>query len=571
MTTLTFSGRYRPTCSTDDVKELLQSLNISEPESITFPTTQGALNQIVVLEWSEETLKQVLETHNVIARPIDSSTRLLLRIASGELPQIKLENEAATLLWVAANTTIPVPRVICHDSTTDNVLKHEYMIMTFSEGVPGSTLYPTLTTEAMDHILDQLADYTLQLHQKPFDRISGLKTTKPSNTTATASSTKTTNPQITIVPGPLINENQWTIPEIRAHWPPQTTFELLNPTSSTGYPSLTSYLTAKLTCYIKAIPIHPALTSLPYLTERNINLLKQFLDVINQPQHADRINDTRYILAHRDLHFGQLLVDPTSFDITAVLDWEFAGVVPVPLWRGSFLWRGFTNTANNKNNTGSTPSDPSSPPSAIDDEQRAETTLLRRRWETRMRELEVHGGKGKEMLRDAKWRSREQEAAWDVVDLMRCIVEVVPRGVQMGDAKGWWGGVLEGLRGFGIDSGGGGGGHGQGYGFGSGQASTALMGSGTGSIRMGTAEGNAASFVMERVMRRSNGDDLGSGKRDAEIDVDTDITIDAGNGVIAQSPEPDDVVGSAIGKILLDVPMEKNLEAKEGGTALTST
>lgn len=495
---MSFTGQHRPTCSSGDVKKLLQSLGIPEPDTIAFPASQGSLNQIVVLEWAEPTLKDILNRYGVDPQQSDSPTCLLLRIASDEMPHIKLENEAATISWVASNTAIPVPHIVHHDSTTSNPLEHEYIIMTFSKGVPGSTLYPTLSTEAMDHILDQLGEHIIQLHQKPFDCVAGLKTTEDKQ----------------IIPGPFIDETQWTIPELAKHWPTTTKFEDLTPISPTGFPSFTEYLTARLTCYINAIPVHAALTSLPYLTKSNITLLTRFIKEINTPEQAELINDTRYILAHRDLHFGQLLIDPDTANITAILDWEFAAIIPAPLWQGSFLWRGDMN-------------------SPCSEEVRLERTLLRKRWEKRVAEMSG----GKEMLNDAKWRSDQQEAAWDVVNLMRCIVEVVPRGNQMDDAKRWWAEILEALEVFDI------------FPDRKGVEVVPTM------MDVGRGVDGSASVVDVRSDRQEQQKQQQERRRRLDTDAESDVDVTERLGEL--SVESDDVAGLALQNMLLNKPMEK--------------
>jgi aminoglycoside phosphotransferase (APT) family kinase protein len=58
------------------------------------------------------------------------------------------------------------------------------------------------------------------------------------------------------------------------------------------------------------------------------------------PEHAEKLNDVKLRLAHNDLHFGNISYDFESDRVTAILDWEFSGVVPFTLWnpRRSFLW-----------------------------------------------------------------------------------------------------------------------------------------------------------------------------------------------------------------------------------------
>ncbi|WKT50435.1 hypothetical protein QSH57_015383 [Fusarium oxysporum f. sp. vasinfectum] len=50
------------------------------------------------------------------------------------------------------------------------------------------------------------------------------------------------------------------------------------------------------------------------------------------PKHANELNLVKLRLAHKDLHFANIIFDPLLGKITAILDWEFAGVVPYPQW-----------------------------------------------------------------------------------------------------------------------------------------------------------------------------------------------------------------------------------------------
>lgn len=236
-----------------------------------------------------------------------------------------------------------------------------------------------------------------------------------------------------IGPGPVIDEVQWSEPDIATYFPAGTLPTDINPSSANGYASFTDLITAYMRCYLHAIRIHTGLSSLSYLQRENIMLLEQFVDIINHSPLSEKINDVPYILAHRDLHFGQLLIDPQTCRITAVLDWEFAQIAPFPLWKRGFLWHG----------------DPDIPWS---NEVFQERKRLRGRWKERIRIKEVKdGGEGVRALGAQKWKHKEQRAAWDVVNYMRCIVEVTPRGVQVDDARGWWEEVVKALKILGIE------------------------------------------------------------------------------------------------------------------------
>lgn len=404
-----------PVVSDDAIRAFVEELLQIHPHSITYPQSQGQMHRIIRLNFSDEQLVQALSKRRMILRDGESRDSLIIRVAAGGSEKAKLENEASVYIWLARNTTIPVPQILHHDSSANNPLGHKYMLMTHVLGKDGIALYKTLSPAQMDHVLDQLADHFVQLSQHPLEHIGGLRSL----------------PDGGIAPGPVINEVHWSEPDIATHFPPGTLAADLNPSSPTGFLSWTACLTAYMRCYIYAIRVHPALSALSYLKRENILLLEHWIETINQPLFSDKLNDIPCIMAHRDLHFGQLLLDPQTCHITAVLDWEFAQVVPFPLWIKGFLWDGDTTV-----------------PWSLGVSQ--ERKRLRKRWEERVR-VRKDDGEGVRALEAQSWRCEEQKAAWDVVNYVRCIIEVTPRGIQADEARLWWDEVVKALKVFGID------------------------------------------------------------------------------------------------------------------------
>lgn len=74
--------------------------------------------------------------------------------------------------------------------------------------------------------------------------------------------------------------------------------------------------------------------------QETIPRLEVFLTALSK--HSDKLNIVKLRLAHKDLHFANILYDVTSNNTTAILDWEFSGIVPFTKWdlRRSFLWSG---------------------------------------------------------------------------------------------------------------------------------------------------------------------------------------------------------------------------------------
>ena len=63
-------------------------------------------------------------------------TTYLLRIPIPVIPFYKTESEVATIAYLSANTTIPVPRIIAWHSSQDNVLGFEWILMEKLNAMP---------------------------------------------------------------------------------------------------------------------------------------------------------------------------------------------------------------------------------------------------------------------------------------------------------------------------------------------------------------------------------------------------------------------------------------------------
>ena len=124
--------------------------------------------------------------------------------------------------------------------------------------------------------------------------------------------------------------------------------------------------------------------------------IEAFLDVL--AQNAEMLNDVQLRLAHKDLHFGNILYDSDSSKITAAIDWEFASIV---LFTQRNPVKAFL----------------SSPPFTKEFEKETEALTFLDRCSRRS----VH------IARDAEFTSPEQEAMQKAANFLRAIVEVSPR------------------------------------------------------------------------------------------------------------------------------------------------
>ncbi|KAG9661827.1 hypothetical protein KCU64_g2331, partial [Aureobasidium melanogenum] len=241
----------------------------------------------------------------------------------------------------------------------------------------------------MDYVLDLLIGINADLHKHTWSHIGGLSLDTKGN----------------IIPEPLLEETFWFEPDILALWPPGETFESLN--ISGPYNSYTEYISAHLLKYKHAIEVHPSLGFMRDILAQ----LDRFLTVISAKPMQSKLNNIPLRLAHKDLHFANILVDRITTHITGIVDWGFAGVVPFTRWNPSraFLWNAQDN-----------------------DTSMAEKTALIDRYEKRARER----GLGY-LIDDAKFTSKEQENMQTAANFLRAIVEVCPRNQASGSVMGW--------------------------------------------------------------------------------------------------------------------------------------
>ncbi|KAH8812454.1 kinase-like domain-containing protein [Xylogone sp. PMI_703] len=324
---------------------------------------------------------------------------LILRVSGQHLPRIKTENEVGVMSWIAKNTTIPIPNIIAYDCTVDNPISHEYTLLSRVEGVTLSEIYQTLNDQQISQILDQLIDFLLQLHAHEWDAIGGLTVDK--------------NGDITV--GKVLDETFWQVPDIEKLWPRGETVTTLN--IGGPYSTYVEYISAQIRQYIYLIQIHKKLAFM----QDTIPRLEVFLTAL--PKYSDELNNAKLRLAHKDLHFANMLYDVKSNRITGILDWEFSGVVPFTKWnpRRSFLWNGQDNKESGE-------------------EKQRLLELFTQRCKER----------GVTILEDAAFSSPLQESMQKVADFLRAIVEVAPRDQRKDLVPSWRATVLENIARFNI-------------------------------------------------------------------------------------------------------------------------
>ncbi|KAI0437060.1 phosphotransferase enzyme family-domain-containing protein [Xylaria telfairii] len=107
----------------------------------------------------------------------------VMRVCLPVCPRAKTEAEVATLSWVSQHTSLPVPRVRAYDSSQNNPLGYEWLLMTKLEGKPLTACWPAVTMGSKERIVKQIAAFSVSAFRQPFHQGIGsiIKTRSGSN------------------------------------------------------------------------------------------------------------------------------------------------------------------------------------------------------------------------------------------------------------------------------------------------------------------------------------------------------------------------------------------------------
>jgi hypothetical protein len=230
----------------------------------------------------------------------------------------KVRNEVYILQFLSKHTTIPVPRVVSWGTLEDN-LQHlgPFIIMDYIEGVSLATILkqPTQTEQdevvlatdlddtKLEYVYEQLADYTLQLSRLDFATIGALSK----------------NP----------SSNEWTASERPLTYNMNELKTVVSNYPTSGFP-MAPFTSAK--AYLESL----ADEHLVHLrTQRNLardreDAKKRFIARHRFKQLIFRycLEDSPFKLYCDDLQPSNMLADPETLQITAVLDFEFTNTMP---------------------------------------------------------------------------------------------------------------------------------------------------------------------------------------------------------------------------------------------------
>lgn len=292
----------------------------------------------------------------------------LMRVTLPVEPFFKTESERATLAYIRKYTSVPVPRVIAYDSSSENSLGFEWLLLEKINGIPLSEAWENMDFDSkstlsreMAHTLQQLYDlrfreignlYFSSVRNQVIDRILSSEAAESNDSTnangqavldsgnedtdyfetqrdfTSSDSTVTVDRDIgtEFIVGRIVSP--WFFRDKR----------VLLPTHRGPFSSSYELMMAKTEIQIERIKNLSPLPTDEYFSETDEELadhqdevLMTCYDLLSLvPSYFPSLDRRKEIntLYHSDLSDRNIIVDPNTYKITGIVDWESVSICP---------------------------------------------------------------------------------------------------------------------------------------------------------------------------------------------------------------------------------------------------
>jgi len=280
------------------------------PLTVTF-LSEGAFNKLYTVSVSDG-----------VDTP--GSPQYIFRVTTPVEPFYKTASEVATLSYVREHTSVPVPRVIASSSTTENELGYEWILMEKLPGVALVDVWKDMDLEAKSRESKVIAGFLRQLWriQRPFTAIGNIYFREDIDTS---------NGAVRVVP---MEDEKYVLGPIVTPYMFVGGRKLRVPRDLGPYPDDAEYIAALAASELEDMK----LLQLPGAHSHNDfdkNLAKGSWDTIKALEELQTISPRlfpsrpcHFTLCHHDLSLDNILVDPATYEITGIVDWECVGTRP---------------------------------------------------------------------------------------------------------------------------------------------------------------------------------------------------------------------------------------------------
>lgn len=309
-----------------------------------------------------------------------TTAEYIMRVALPVDPFYKTESEVATMDYIRQHTSIPVPGVVAYSSNSSNELGFEWMLLERIPGVPLHEVWDKMPFEAKMDLTVRLANSFKGLFQRQFPLIGSIYYNgvwnqvdyTPSLSPPPTGDEKASDLDIgtdktfvigRMVTNSLVKDKRLLLRPDRG--PFKTARELaiaetkllsqrirhLSPTPETDY-----------YCEVDE-ELHED-------GDEVLDTVDELLRVVPQVYSAEDTPEDTKVLWHDDVSLQNVLVDPQTYELTGIVDWESVSIVPA--WRTGrgipYFLRGL-------------PVSEPPPVGSVSPEEEEELTTIREDWE----------------------------------------------------------------------------------------------------------------------------------------------------------------------------------------------
>ena len=261
-----------------------------------------------------------------------SSQEYIMRIALPVEPFYKTESEAATLAYIRKYTTLPVPEVLAYDSSCENDLGFEWMLLKKMKGVPMCEVWDNIKFSSKVRLTVQMSNLQKELRRLQFDQIGSLYfSTVKARVNSRMDSIEAENKN-----GNVIIDSEFVIGRMVSPWFFRDKRVWL-PADRGPFSTSSDLMISKIQIQIERIKdLSPSIND-EYYSETDEELAGHQDEVLSI---CDSLKDLvpayffvlgereRNLIYHDDLSVRNILVDPESFQIVGILDWESVAIRP---------------------------------------------------------------------------------------------------------------------------------------------------------------------------------------------------------------------------------------------------
>lgn len=250
--------------------------------------------------------------------------RYIFRATSPVEPFYKTASEVATLSYIREHTSVPVPCVIAYSPTAENELGCEWILMERVPGVALAGVWSDIDLETKGRETKLIAGFVRQLRdvQRRSNAIGNLYFREDIDTS---------NAAVRVVP---TNDEKYVIGPIVTTYMFAGGRKLRVPRNLGPYSNDAEYIDALAASELEDMKLLLSADADSHsdFDEDLAEDAEDIIEVLGELQTISAVlfpsRPRHFVLHHHDLSLANILVDPATYEVTGIVDWECVGTRP---------------------------------------------------------------------------------------------------------------------------------------------------------------------------------------------------------------------------------------------------